>query len=229
MTPPSYTRKVGPFSSHRKIVGLLDSSQPGVAIDAGCASGYLASDLTSLGWVVVGIEPDEIAASQASASCDRVIQKPLEAIDFGSLRPVNVVIFGDVLEHLPDPATILKSSTACLSERGYVVVSVPNIANITIRGQLLLGRFNYTDKGILDRTHLRFFTRKSFRQFVTECGFRVDALLMTPIPIEEVCTPLKSPSWKWLLAAVNGVTTLAPGLLGYQIVARLSPLPGSRN
>ncbi len=223
MSPTSYSRKVGPHSSHRKIIKLLSSVTPGTAIDAGCASGYLANDLTDLGWSVIGIEPDESAAEQASKYCAQVIQEPLERIDFCSLQPVNAVIFGDVLEHLSDPVTVLRSVHSCLASDGSVIVSVPNIANITIRGQLLMGRFDYTDKGILDRTHLRFFTRKSFRQFVSDSGFRIDEICMTPIPLEEVLPRLKSPGWHWLLASIDRVTAVIPGLLGYQILARLTP------
>ena len=75
------------------------------------------------------------------------------------------MVFGDVLEHLRDPLAVLMEFTESLKDDGVVIISLPNIANIYVRLNLLIGRFDYQDRGILDRTHIRFFTREAFDNF----------------------------------------------------------------
>jgi SAM-dependent methyltransferase len=82
-----------------------------------------------------------------------------------------VVVFGDVLEHLRDPLSVLRGARGLLRPGGYVVISTPNIAHGDVRLALLSGRFNYSKVGILDDTHLRFFTRDSLVSFLNDAGF----------------------------------------------------------
>jgi hypothetical protein len=100
-----------------------------------------------------------------------------------------------------------------------LIVSLPNIANITVRAMLLFGRFNYTERGLLDRTHLRFFTRRTARRLLEENGYRILREEATVMPIELVFN--LSPE-NLLLRLCNRVlaltTRVLPGLLGYQIV-----------
>jgi hypothetical protein len=96
---------------------------------------------------------------------------------------------------------------------------VPNIANIVIRIRLLVGRFEYEERGILDRTHLRFFTRRTARRLLTDHGWDIERELATVIPLERVVN--LSPDnlvMRALNAILAGVTRLAPGLFGYQIM-----------
>jgi len=124
------------------------------------------------------------------------------------------------LEHLKNPLEVLRQLTASLKQDGAVIVSLPNVANLYIRLSLLLGRFDYQDRGILDRTHLHFFTRKSFLQFLQCAGLEPEELTATPIPL-----PLVVPKHYQgrLFAAVHAVNArLArrwPTLFGYQFVA----------
>jgi hypothetical protein len=101
-----------------------------------------------------------------------------------------------------------------------VIVSVPNVAHLWVRLSLLVGRFDYADRGILDRTHLRFFTRRTLLELLRSAGLRVDELAVTPVPLPLVVPP------RWhgrVLAGVHALSAGAarawPGGLAYQFVA----------
>jgi 2-polyprenyl-3-methyl-5-hydroxy-6-metoxy-1,4-benzoquinol methylase len=134
----------------------------------------------------------------------------------------------DVLEHLKKPETILDECHEVLASDGQLIISVPNIANIAVRLSLLFGRFNYTERGLLDKTHLRFFTRKTARRMVESRRYEILEEQMTVIPVELVCKmPAKTRLMRSLNAILRLLTWMAPSLFGYQImfVAR----PASRS
>jgi 2-polyprenyl-3-methyl-5-hydroxy-6-metoxy-1,4-benzoquinol methylase len=94
-----------------------------------------------------------------------------------------VLLFGDTLEHIPDPVAALRRLRTVLRDDGALVVSIPNFANWAIRLQVLAGRFRYTDRGILDRTHMRFYTERSLLEMLRDAGFRpvaVDGSIPVP-------------------------------------------------
>lgn len=95
-------------------------------------------------------------------------------------------MFADVLEHLRDPAAVLRRCIPALKESGKIILSVPNIANWIIRLGLLFGKFDYMDRGILDRTHLRFFTMRSLKQLMNEVSCEVLDVIPTPLPVQLV-------------------------------------------
>ena len=128
-------------------------------------------------------------------------------------------MYADVLEHLVDPLRVMTALNRMLARGGLVVISIPNIAHLWIRLSLLMGRFEYTDRGLLDRTHLRFFTYRSLRSLITDAGLCIVRETATPVPIYQVM-----PAWchgRWL-AAFHGLSSMAarllPRLLGYQFV-----------
>ena len=129
------------------------------------------------------------------------------------------VLLLDVLEHLHRPEVILQQCHETLRPEGRLIVSVPNIANITIRLMLLLGKFDYTERGILDKTHLRFFTRKTARRLLQENGYQVQEEKEALMPIELV---FGLSAQNILMRIGNRVlafcTWLLPGLFGYQIM-----------
>jgi hypothetical protein len=111
-----------------------------------------------------------------------------------------------------------------LKHGGLLVVSVPNVANITVRLALLFGRFNYTDRGILDRTHLNFYTRKTARAFLEENGWEIAEAKTTIMPLELVLGLDPShPAMRSITAVLAVATALFPGLLGYQFVYLARP------
>jgi SAM-dependent methyltransferase len=134
--------------------------------------------------------------------------------------PFEAIIYGDVLEHLSDPTAVLRALDQFLAPGGAVIVSVPNVAHLWVRLSLLVGRFDYADRGILDRTHLRFFTRRTLLELLRSAGLRVDELAVTPVPLPLVVPP------RWhgrVLAGVHALSAGAarawPGGLAYQFVA----------
>jgi len=169
----------GLATSHRLVLGAVADGAR--VLDVGCATGYLAAALTARGCTVVGAEFDPVAAEQARAVCREVVVGDLEsaavqaeiARAVAAAGGVDTIVCGDVLEHLRDPWTVLAWLRTVLDPGGRVVLSVPNIGHWTARRALLRGRFAYTDFGLFDRTHLRFFTRASARELAERAGFAV--------------------------------------------------------
>ena len=153
-------------------------------LDVGCATGYLAAELTRRGCRVTGVEADPAAAERARAHCEAVVVGDVEDAGcrgrLAALGPFDVVLLGDVLEHLRDPWSAL----AALSTLGArVVLSVPNVAHWTGRRAVARGRFAYAEHGLFDRTHLRFFTRASARDLAESAGLQVVAERFAPAPL----------------------------------------------
>jgi len=170
----------------------------------------------------------------AGVEADTGVRPPLGAYDEwvndsvanvrGWSREFDVVVCADVLEHLEDPAGVLARVRRWLSPGGALFVSLPNVANVAVRLSLLAGRFEYAEAGILDRTHLRFFTRRSARRLVEGAGFRIRSLRATPIPAE-LAIPLlrRFPFRRPARALFSATAALWPTLFGYQFVIEAVP------
>ena len=155
-------------------------------IDFGCASGYFSELLTTKGCIVTGVEINPEAAKLAEQYCQQVIVADLDFVSLQEILPnqlFDVAIFGDVLEHLRNPWQILKETKSLLKPDGYVVASIPNIAHGSIRLSLLQGKFEYSELGILDNTHLRFFTRKTVEELFEKSGYLIELTDRTTLPI----------------------------------------------
>jgi len=134
-------------------------------------------------------------------------------------RRFDRVLLLDVLEHLRNPERILEQCHQTMKREGLLIVSLPNIANIAVRLMLLFGRFEYAERGLLDKTHLRFFTRKTGRRMLERAGYIILEEKETVIPVELVVG--WSPS-NIVMKALNRMLALAtwmlPGLFGYQLM-----------
>ena len=215
-----YPIKTSRHSSHDYAVRMTGCAQS--VLDLGCGEGHIAALLRENGNSITGVDSLESAgesdALEAYFSAD--LNEGLGTV-IGGLRGrrFSRVLLLDILEHLRDPGLLLRDCHHVLDEDGRVIVSVPNIANITIRLALLFGRFNYTERGILDRTHLRFFTRRTARQFLEENGFRIVDERFTVMPVELV---LGISPENFVMRAINAalavVTWLLPSLFAYQIM-----------
>jgi SAM-dependent methyltransferase len=135
----------------------------------------------------VGIEVDRAMAELAERFCERVIVGDLDELDLdaelGSDR-FDVVIAADVLEHLKDPLSALRRLRGFLNEGGYFVISLPNVAHGSVRIALLQGHFNYRELGLLDATHLRFFTRESIDELLDEADLAVAEVFHQQLDID---------------------------------------------
>ena len=156
-------------------------------LEVGCASGYFGAALAEHGHEVWGVEPDADAAQNARGFLHFVHTGTIET--FFSENPsqqFDAIVFGDVLEHLLDPADILRKCRQHLLADGIIVASVPNVAHLAIRAMLLEGRWEYADLGILDRTHLRFFTKSSLVDLFSDSGYAVQSMDAVRLSAEQV-------------------------------------------
>jgi predicted TPR repeat methyltransferase len=135
------------------------------------------------------------------------------------IRQADFIIFADILEHLPDPETILRKIVRNQTSGVLFAISVPNIAHLYMRWQLLLGKFEYTEVGIMDRTHLRFFTRKTFEQMLATCGLIIIEKQTTPIPLDLVNPFFSNFKIGRLIHKMYATLSMKwPTMLGYQFV-----------
>jgi 2-polyprenyl-3-methyl-5-hydroxy-6-metoxy-1,4-benzoquinol methylase len=171
-----YTQfQADPGSTHSKIVSLVPPATR--VLEFGCATGYMSEVLKrKLGCTVIGVEIDPEAAALAEQHTERVIVGDAEKIDYAvelAGEEFDVVLFADVLEHLKEPGDVLRRVRPFIAESGVVIASIPNIAHGSVRLALLGGEFRYRDWGLLDDTHLRFFTRSSIQDLFEETGYVV--------------------------------------------------------
>ena len=149
--------------SHELVVDLVPPGS--VVLDVGCASGYVARALLDRGAQAVdGIELDPVDAEAARAVCRTVVVGSVEdpaTIERVADGAYDAIVLADVVEHLRHPEEALRALVPKLRSGGRIVLSVPNVAHWSVRLGLLRGRFRYEDVGLLDRTHLRFFTRET--------------------------------------------------------------------
>jgi glycosyltransferase involved in cell wall biosynthesis/SAM-dependent methyltransferase len=163
-------------------------------VDFGCATGYFAELLNRKGCTVTGVEINPDAAEVAKQYCQEV---KVADLDFASVVEIfpsqefDVAVFGDVLEHLRNPWKVLEETKHILKKDGFVVASIPNIAHGSIRLALLQGRFDYSEVGILDNTHLRFFTRKTVEDLFESSGYLLSCIDTTKVEIfaDNYCIP----------------------------------------
>ena len=155
-----------------------------VLLEVGCGEGAFARSLMELraeqgmSLEVWGVEMDEAAAAKAAGVLDRVLQGKIDRV-LPEL-PTNhfdCLVMNDVIEHVADPEALLSALRPLLRPGGFLVASIPNVRYFfNVVDLAVHGRWDYTDEGILDRTHLRFFTRSSMIRLLGECGFTVETL-----------------------------------------------------
>lgn len=181
-----YELKPGALSSHGRILGIAEAWPRRFRIlEVGTASGYLGRELGARGFTeLVGIEHDPQLAQDARPYYQVVHLTDLEYDDHLSrLGQFDVLICADVLEHTREPLEQLRRLSGVVRPSGQFVISLPNAVNWTVRLMVLSGRFEYAERGLLDRGHLRFFTFRTARRLVEESGLRIRRLYVTPLPI----------------------------------------------
>jgi len=183
-------------------------SSRGRALDVGCANGVFAHSLFSVGFREVwGVEPNGECARHAATRLTGVIAAPFPNAETAEHGAFDLIVFGDSLEHLQDPWTSLDAARKLLSNDGVLILSVPNVAHYSVVLPLLRGRWDYADSGLLDRTHLHFFTPQSIVKTVLDAG-------LAPAFERDVCVPPQRP-WKRLL--VRATQVLAPHLTASKV------------
>jgi 2-polyprenyl-3-methyl-5-hydroxy-6-metoxy-1,4-benzoquinol methylase len=158
-------------------------AEASVLLEIGCGEGAFAAQLkkvraeTDSRVEVWGVEMDATAAEKASAVLDRVLQGDVAGVlpDL-PLGHFDCLVLNDVIEHVEDPWDLLRSLRPLLRPGGALVASIPNVRYFfNVVDLAVHGRWDYTEEGILDRTHMRFFTRSSMINLLEDCGFSVEA------------------------------------------------------
>ena len=221
---PRYVLKPDPHSSHSVILRWLGEGRGRRLLDVGAADGLLSRQLTERGWRVTAIEGDPALAQAGARHCGRMITVNLDReIPVGE-GPFDVIVYGDVLEHLVDPLRVLVELDRSLGPGGFVIISVPNVAHLWIRLLLLVGRFDYLDRGILDHSHLRFFTERSLRAMLADAGLSVERFSATPAPLYQILPASWHRRWVAATHSINAVIAQkVRRLLGYQFIVLAHP------
>lgn len=173
-----------PGSAAAYIVELVGKKKR--VLEVGCATGYMSRVLTErLGCQVTGIEIDPQGAEKAAACCHQVICGDVEQMEMPfAPASFDVVLFGDVLEHLRLPEAVLGKVRPLLADGGYVVASIPNITHMAVTLEMAQGRFIYNVVGLLDNTHLRFFCRQTVSELFSRTGYLITQWRQVLIPPE---------------------------------------------
>jgi len=168
---------------NRALVAAI--GRPRTVLDVGCGIGLNGARAKRAGAHVTGIEISEHRAAKARELLDEVlcfdIESDQQVAEHLAGRQFDLILFADVLEHVPDPVNVLRRFVPLLTDGGRVIVSVPNVAAWTMRLELLRGRFNYRPSGILDESHLRFFTRYSALQLIEQAGLETLFVKLNPM------------------------------------------------
>jgi 2-polyprenyl-3-methyl-5-hydroxy-6-metoxy-1,4-benzoquinol methylase len=167
----------GYFSDTKPILLRLLDPRGLRVLDAGCGAGGNGALVKRAGAAeVVGVELDPAAAERARAQLDRVLTADLSELDPDDLgpEPFDAILAIDVLEHLVDPAAVLRGLVGRLKPGGVVVASIPNVAHVWVIANLLAQRWPQRERGIFDRTHLRFFARRDMERLLREAGLTVE-------------------------------------------------------
>ena len=213
-----------PFSSHSLILARVGEGRGRRLLDVGAAQGVLAQRFVERGFKVTCIEGDSTLAAMAQDKCHRMIVADLDKEIPELESQFDVIVYGDILEHLKNPAEVLSRLNRHVTLSGKVIVSVPNFVHLFVRLNILFGRFEYMERGILDRTHLRFFSLNTFRRFLSGAGLVVEEVVATPVPLL-LLVPQRYHGW-WLRALHWLNAMLARNwktMFGYQFVAVARP------
>jgi 2-polyprenyl-3-methyl-5-hydroxy-6-metoxy-1,4-benzoquinol methylase len=222
-----YALKADQRSSHAVMLRWLEQLPAGNLLDLGCSGGLLAERARALGHRVVGVDVLELPETRGrldhfiQADLDRGL--PPEVAEHG---PFDIVLAGDVLEHVRDPALVLEQVRQILVPRGALIASVPNFSHWYVRARTLLGIFDYDQRGLLDRTHIRFFTRRSIERELRRAGFRTVRSEVTGLPLDVIARD-RGKGKKLVSLLDRMAVSMRPTLFGYQFLyhCEMSPAP----
>jgi 2-polyprenyl-3-methyl-5-hydroxy-6-metoxy-1,4-benzoquinol methylase len=213
-----------------EVVGVVSALIPRSArvLDVGCGTGSVSVHvMRNCDATLVGVEPDVSRAALARSRGIDVRGDFLTADLIRQLGSFDIVLFADVLEHLPQPLQLLNLAKTALGPNGRIIASVPNIAHWSVRAELLRGRFVYREWGIMDATHLRWFTDANLQRLFEAAGLTIEARRVTA-GVDLQCYSELLP-WRWMRRArraslIRRAMNWWPTLFGCQFVVRSAPI-----
>ena len=219
----SHVDPLRPNDAHGISLQLIGQGK--TVLELGAASGHVTKVLKEMNNKVTAVERDGRFADILAEFADEVVITDLDWLDLRerlSSQKFDVVLAGDVLEHCSKPELVLLQLHDLLNPGGYVVISLPNIAHGDVRLALLCGEFNYRDTGLLDRTHIRFFTRNSIESFLQQNAFKLDEVFASTASIGT--TEFGPPDAGIPIEAINFVQQDRDALV-YQYIVKAIPDP----
>jgi len=214
--------KAAPSSIDARVLSWIKKGSR--VLELGCSSGYMGKVLWGKGCNVTGVELNPIAAEKRTRFYENMIVGDIE--DPNTLNVIqgyfDVIMCISVLEHLKNPLNVLKRLPVFLKQEGYFLIALPNIAHWSIRWHILRGRFDYEDYGILDETHLRFYTFHTAKKMIREVGLDVtDVYFERPDPTLFRCLKRHFP--KIADKILEKFFYKFPNLFGYQFLFKAIP------
>ena len=221
----AYEMKRDPDSSHGRLLAWLADRESLKVLDLGCSDGSLGHRIRSLGHHVTGVDVHD--SPEAAERLDDFVVADLDHGIPDSLDGTfDLVLCADVIEHVRDPQRLLSDARARLSTSGALIASIPNFGHWYPRTRTALGLFDYDRRGILDSTHVRFFTRRSFERLVTDAGFTIARREATGLPLDVADRGAAEDGSAQKLGIVGTIDRAAiklrPQLFGYQFLYELT-------
>jgi glycosyltransferase involved in cell wall biosynthesis len=216
----AYDFKGSPESSHGRVLERLRDLEPGKVLDLGCSGGLLDEKLQRYGYSVTGVDYNEIDGVRDrlndfyQADLNEGIPDVV-GIDF------DVLLACDVLEHLVKPEQLLVDGRQRMKATGIALICVPNISHWYSRFRVFFGIFGYDQRGILDASHLRFFTRRSIRRLVENAGFSVSSFEPVGLPLDAI--GVQKASRRGILWIEKVLLKVWPTMFAYQWILEATP------
>lgn len=220
----AYELKASPHSSHGRLLSWLAGRPASTLLDVGCSDGQFGALAREQGHYVVGV--DLVKHEGVADRLDEFVEADLTSGLPAEVPQFEVIVAGDVLEHVTDPAALLKDLVGHLEPGGEILVSVPNFAHWYPRARVALGRFDYDQRGLLDQGHVRFFTRRSFERLIASCGLQIAERDTVGSPVDVLDRGGKtvlSTAARGAGAVDRAATRAWPTMFGYQFLYRLVP------
>ena len=209
------------YSSHRLALAEVERRRPQRLLDLGCGRGAVARECTRLGASVTGIDVEEPAPGTVTRFERADLEReplPVDPFEYDG------ILLLDVIEHFAEPERFLLSlrNRGRVESRPFLLVSTPNVAFAALRLGLLLGRFTYAERGILDITHKRLFTRSALLAMLADCGYEIERTIPVPVPFEAVLPNRLGRA----LTRVSAIAARArPTLFAFQFLVVCRPRP----
>lgn len=220
----AYAYKPSPHSSHGRVLQLMEHRQPMRVLDVGCGPGWLAEALAAQGHEVVGVD-----LAEAPGVRDRMASFVQADLEHGLPDAVgggfDVVVAADVIEHVRHPEALVAQMADRLRPGGTIIASVPNFGHWYPRSRTAIGRFDYDQRGILDATHLRFFTRRSFLRLAHQVGLEPCGHRHTGVPFDALGVHTDRSVGRAGSLVDRALVRAWPTMFAYQFVFELAVSP----